>query len=100
MEEQFQAEMESARKVCELNGQILLERSLNASLESQLSRVEQELKSLNERFSCVADCQAENRRLQFQLELGDKEKSSTVLELDLHRKMSEEVSAIAVHNNV
>jgi len=89
-EEKLQVELESAKKISELESQIILERNLKMNIEKQLSQASSEIELLNERSKLVADCLTEIKGLKVEAELRENEKKRIVDEFDRYRHLKEE----------
>lgn len=86
-EEKLQLEIESAKKISELESQIILERNLKTNAETQLAKISREIESLK-------DKQTETKRLEMEAELREKEKTRIIDEFNNYKRLNEEVRSI------
>ena len=86
-EEKLQLEIGSAKKISELESQIILERNLKTNAETQLAKISREIESLK-------DKQTETKRLEMEAELREKEKTRIIDEFNNYKRLNEEVRSI------
>ena len=83
-EEKLQTEIESAKKISELESQIILERNLKTNAETQLAKMSRELESMK-------DHQTGAKRLEMEAELRESEKNRIANEFEHYKQLNEEV---------
>lgn len=92
LEEKFQNEMETSRKCAEIQSQLILERNMKTTLESELRRLTSENQTLNERIRFLDDLEMDKKRLRNNVELLEKEKAELSEQLDRNKRTSTEVT--------
>ena len=91
IEEKFQSEMEISRKCAEIESQLILERNLKSSLESEMRKLASDNQILVERVRSLEECAVDKKRLQNTVEILEKEKKRLAEEFDNHKQSSVEV---------
>ncbi|XP_057366083.1 cingulin-like protein 1 [Daphnia carinata] len=90
IEDKFQNEMETARKYAEIQSQLILERNLKTSLESELRRLMSNNQTLSERIRSLDELEMDQKRLKNTIEFLEKEKNELSEQLDRNKQSSAE----------
>ncbi|KAK4029361.1 hypothetical protein OUZ56_022359 [Daphnia magna] len=90
LEEKFQNEMETSRKYAEIQSQLILERNLKTSQESELNRLTSNNQTLSERIRSLDELEMDQKRLKNAIEFLEQEKTELSEQLDRNKRSSAE----------
>ncbi len=85
--------MEASRKCAEIESQLILERNLKSSLETELRKLSSDNQILNERVRSLDEFAMDKKRLQSTVELLERENNKLCEEFERHKRSSVEVIA-------
>lgn len=84
--------METSRKYAEIQSQLILERNLKTSLESELNRLTSNNQTLSERIRSLDELEMDQKRLKNAIEFLEQEKTELSEQLDRNKRSSAEVT--------